>query len=134
MRYLGAILILFFVARAFCCDLDPNSLLKRDLSGRIEFISESEIRYCPDNTCNIYTSRLSSPLLATYVYLHILHESTYSLVYRESFIKRAKEQQEVMKSALHFCKAAYKTSKCVISGMAKYLGIKICFGRYDEGY
>ncbi len=59
--------------------LDTLAILKRNLGAAIEVISEREIRYCPDNTCEVFKMQRSqnSSYLPSFVFLHLFHRSGY---------------------------------------------------------
>lgn len=134
MKLIAWLIVVFVSATAGADELNVRNLLKRDLSDQITFISENEIHYCPDNTCEIYKSNIGGELLATYVYLHIIHLSTYTPIYRKPFINSAKEKEVILNSMNKFCAQGNKTPKCTISGLGAHLNIINCFGRYDEGH
>lgn len=118
--------------------LDVLGLLKRDLGRTIEVISKQEIRYCPDNTCEIIKATKTKHL-PEFLYLFLFHESDYiylgeSFDGQKPFRVAAVEEPKVRKLVESYCPSAAKTPKCILKGMRSSLGIKSCFGRYDEGY
>lgn len=140
MRTLFVAVFSFFIVGLAQADAaDPLQLLKRDLGQSIEVVSKHEIRYCPDNTCEIIKSKKPTNLLPAFLYLYLFHESGYaelgkSFNSQKPFRKAAVEEPQVRKAVESFCPAAEKTPKCILQGMRSSLGIKSCFGRYDEGY
>jgi hypothetical protein len=139
LTFLVGVLAIAGVARA--AELDVLALLKRNLGASVEVISEREIRYCPDNTCTIYRIKDlgKAAYLATFVYLHLFHESDY-IYLREAvgpyrpFRETGKDQEpSVRKQAEGFCVEATKSPACVLRGMREALGISVTSGRYDEG-
>jgi len=119
--------------------LSPPELLQRDLGESIEFISNTEIRYCPDNTCAIYKSTKNHIHLATYVYLHLFHKSSYIYLNKnfsgnKAFRSLAKEEPAITKSVENICKSKNKTITCILLSIEQKSGIKQCSGRYDEGH
>jgi hypothetical protein len=140
VRALSIAVFYFFVAGFAHADaIDSLALLKRDLGQSIEVVSKHEIRYCPDNTCEIIKSQKPTNLLPAFLYLYLFHESGYvelgkSFNDQKPFREAAAEEPQVRKSVERFCPSAEKTPKCILQGMRSNLGIKSCFGRYDEGY
>jgi len=137
MRSLTIAISLFLAAGLAHAETpDVLRLLKRDLGDSIEVVSKNEIRYCPDNTCDIIKSKTSTNLLPEFLYLYLFHESGYTYL-GTSFdnqkpFRAAVEEPQVRKKVEKFCGAAEKTPKCILQGMRSSLGIKSCFGRYDE--
>jgi len=132
---------LSIVSFAQAADVDPLALLKRDLGDSIEVISGQEIRYCPDNTCDIFRIKDSkqADYLPYFVYLYLFHESGY-IYLKEPFAgsrpfrEVAKAQEpSVRKKVEDFCKKTPKTPGCILEGMQTSLRISVSFGRYDEG-
>jgi len=116
---------------------DALALLKRDLGTSIQ-VSPAEVRFCPDNTCDIYSAAAPSSGLATFVYLHLFHESDYSSLEHAvggeaAFRDLAVEEPIVRASAASFCPKPNSSPRCILDGMRSQLGIKVCSGRYDEG-
>ena len=113
-------------------------LLKRDLKGAIESPSVAEIRYCPDNTCEIFRAGAQNTWLPTFVYLHLFHESGYIYLSEpigpnKPFRKVAKEEPAIRASANQYCAEQTKTPACILRGMRAALKIEECRGGYDEG-
>ncbi len=78
MRSLSIAAFLFLIAGVSHADTpDVLRLLKRDLGQSIEVVSKREIRYCPDNTCEIIKSQKPTNLLPEFLYLYLFHESGY---------------------------------------------------------
>lgn len=140
MRSLSIAAFLFLVAGFSHADTpDVLRLLKRDLGQSIEVVSKHEIRYCPDNTCEIIKSNKTTNLLPEFLYLYLFHESGYielgkSFNDQKPFREAAVEEPQVRKMVEKFCPTTEKAPKCILQGMRSSLGIKSCFGRYDEGY
>ena len=117
---------------------DAMALLKRDLGPAIEVISAKEIRYCPDNTCDVFRARNQAKEFANLVDLYLFYDSAY-IYLRESiggerpFRSRAVAEPPIRKEAERFCQAAEKSERCIIDGLKRALGIQICFARADEG-
>lgn len=133
MKYIVVILALIVFPTSSVEPIDIYGLLKRDLREEIVMVAENEIRYCPDNTCELYRSQNESILLAAYVYLHIIHSSSYTPIYRNNFILAAKEQEAVLKSVESFCSSNIKSVSCVLEGISSTIIVQLGFGRYDEG-
>ncbi len=139
MRYFWVFgLLLCFVASANAAEPDALSLLKRDLGEAIEVHSKNEIRYCPDNTCEIYKAAKPNQDLAAFVYLHLFYESGYYYLShavgdKKAFRQSAIEEPKVRAKLASYCPSAAKEPSCVLKNMKKKLGIKVCQGRYDEG-
>ena len=128
---------------AFAQAAEPDSLvlLKRDLGNSIQVISVREIRYCPDNTCEIY--RIKDPKKAvhfpSFVYLHLFHQSDY-IYLKESvggsrpFRQIAMDTEPLVRKPVEsFCIEAAKTPSCILGGLKAALGVSVTVGRYDEG-
>jgi len=115
-------------------------LLKEKLGSTIKLIAKNEIRYCPDNTCEIYKAKKQLNYLADYVFLQLFYKSNYVYLDEKSFGVKAfrviakKEETIVFNKVIHFCQLKTKTIDCVLAGMVVYLEISNCFGRFDEGY
>ncbi len=133
--------MILLVPFAQAAEIDSTALLKRDLGNAIEVVSAREIRYCPDNTCEIYRvkSAKSVTRLPSFVYLHLFHQSDYiylkasegnSRPFREIAIA---DESSIRKKVENFCRRTKKTPSCVIAGMKKSLGVIVTKGRYDEG-
>ncbi|MDH2915821.1 MAG: hypothetical protein PXX77_02990 [Gallionella sp.] len=132
-------LLLGLVTSAIAAEPDALALLKRDLGEAIEVHSKSEIRYCPDNTCEIYKATKANQDLAAFVYLHLFYESGYYYLShtvgdKKAFRQSAIEEPKVRAKVASCCPSAAKEPSCVLKNMKKKLGIKICQGRYDEGH
>ncbi len=130
-------LMLFFSSFAIASNIDSLSLLKRELGDNIEVHSEGEIRYCPDNTCEIFKTKKPTLDLASFVYLYLYHISEYvylneSIDGLNAFRKNTLEESKIKKSMLNYCVNEKKSVECVLNGMKQTLGISLCFGRYDE--
>ncbi len=139
MKGIIYILTILFSSSVYPNTLSPLELLERDLGERIKVISSSEIRFCPDNTCTIYKSTIKHNHLATYVYLHLFHESTYiylneNISGNKAFRTLAKEEPIIRKGIENICKSSTKSISCILSSLKQESGIKQCSGRYDEGY
>jgi len=117
------------------------ALLKRDLGLAIEVISDREIRYCPDNTCDIYRIKDSknARYLPGFAYLYLFHQGGHIYLKEpvggsRPFRELAKATEPSVRKQLEsFCKEGAKTPACILEGMKKTLGIIVTFGRYDEG-
>ena len=127
-------LTIFISSIASAGDYDVVDLLKRDLGEQINFVSLSEIHYCPDNTCSIYKASKKLELLPTYVYLHIIHASGYTSIYRKPFIESAKESTEILNQSKQYCLETDMSAQCILNGIATNIEATECSGRYDEGY
>ncbi len=140
MRYIIA--LFYFVAfqsPVYAGEDKTLKLLLRDLGDALEIHGENEIRYCPDNTCDLYKIKNNHPDFSIFIYLHLFHESGYiylneSIGGYKAFRKIAVEEPDIRASAAHYCKAKPVKPKCILKGMRKKLGISVGFGRYDEGY
>jgi hypothetical protein len=118
--------------------LNVLHLLKRDLGNSIEVVSSREIRYCPDNTCEIVKAKRQVKLLPEFLYLSLFHESGYvelgkSFDGRKPFREAAIEESEVRKKVAMFCPDTDKSPRCILDNMRSRMGIQSCIGRYDEG-
>jgi hypothetical protein len=119
-------------------DLNVLHLLERDLGESIEVVSTREIRYCPDNTCEIVKAKRQAKLLPEFLYLSLFHESTYvelskSYDGRKPFRETAIEEAEVRRKVAMFCPESEKSPRCILDNMRSRMGIQSCLGRYDEG-
>lgn len=142
MKVISAFVAMFVLNSPIKAEaLDALIILKRDLGAAIEVISEGEIRYCPDNTCEIFrmqTSRNSS-YLPSFVFLHLFHQSGYiylkeSIGGSQSFLHLAAGNEPAVRAqVIGFCKERNKTVGCILKGMRQKMNIKITSGRYDEG-
>lgn len=133
------IILFFFVSGfAYANDSDTLRLLKRDLGERVEVVSKREIRYCPDNACEVIKSKEPSNLLPEFFYLYLFYESQYvelekSYGGEKSFRETAIEEPDVRKKVEMFCPGTKKSPQCILDSMRSGLGIQVCLGRYDEG-
>lgn len=142
MKVISAFIAMFVLSSPIKAEaLDALIILKRDLGAAIEVISEGEIRYCPDNTCEIFrmqTSRNSS-YLPSFVFLHLFHQSGYiylkeSIGGSQSFLHLAAGNEPAVRAqVIGFCKERNKTVGCILKVMRQKMNIKITSGRYDEG-
>jgi hypothetical protein len=116
-------------------------LLKQHLGSAIEVVSAEDLRYCPDNTCDIFraSSKAGRALLPSFVFLYLFHVSDY-IYLDESFGKDVAfrkaaqhDEVEVRRSVERYCANLDKSPQCILEGMKKQLGISVHFGRYDEG-
>lgn len=122
-------------------ELDALVLLKRYLGRSIEVVSEREIRYCPDNTCDIYRIKDSTRkvYLASFVYLHLFYQSGYIYLSNpagtvQPFRETAKDQEPFIRQKVEiFCREPKKSPVCILQEMKRDLGIVVTSGRYDEG-
>lgn len=138
---LGFFCVLLLCGSVQAGELDALALLKRDLGATIELISKREIRYCPDNTCNIFRVKDSkhAVLLPGFVYLYLFHQSSYiylneSIGGSRPFRELAKGTEALVRKQVEgFCRESKKMPLCVMDGMEKALAITVTFGRYDEG-
>ncbi len=134
---LTIMLILSLSSLADANEMDVASLLKRDLGDAIEVYSDKEVWYCPDNTCEIYSSIKAHPDFPGYVYLHLYHQSGYKYLDLsfgdvKAFRITAVEEPEVRKNLINYCPSSTPDPDCILSGMQKELDVSVCFGRYDE--
>jgi hypothetical protein len=120
---------------------DALGLLKLYLGSSIKVVSKKEIRYCPDNTCDIFRLKdaKGADQLPSFVYLYLFHKSDYVYLKKSfggsaPFREVAKDQEPVIRKQLvSFCKGNVQSAACILEGMQKQLGISVGFGRYDEG-
>lgn len=117
--------------------LDVIHLLKRDLGNSIEVVSSREIRYCPDNTCEIVKAKRQLKLLPEFLYLSLFHESGYVELgkpsdVRKPFREAAIEEPEVRKKVAILCPDTDKSPRCILDNMRSRMGILSCIGRCDE--
>ena len=142
MKTILALLVaLIFGGPAKAAPFDALALLQRDLGTAIEIISEREIRYCPDNTCDIFRIKQTkyALYLPSFVYLFLFHQGNYiylnkSVAGSRPFRELAKNTEPtVRKQVESFCKEDKKTPSCILEGMKKTLDVTVTFGRYDEG-
>jgi hypothetical protein len=120
---------------------DALAVLKAHLGSSIQVISKKEIRYCPDNTCDIF--RLSdvknAAYLPSFVYLYLFHKSSFVYLNQSFngspvFRQVAKDQEPTIRKQLaSFCREDIQQPSCILEGMRNQLGISVGFGRYDEG-
>lgn len=142
MRSIFTLLAVFVISGPiFAAGPDALTLLKRDLGAAIEVISVGEIRYCPDNTCEVFRMQAAqkTSLLPSFVFLYLFHQSSYvylkkSIEGARPFVQTAADNElSVSAQVANFCKNPKKTAECILKGMTKELGIKVTSGRYDEG-
>jgi len=115
--------------------------LQQALGKTIVVTSPQEIRYCPDNTCEIFSVKdaLASSELPGFVFLYLYHRSTYIYLSKSydgsaPFRVTAKAvEANLRQEAETFCRELQKTPACILDGMGKKLGVVVNFGRYDEG-
>ena len=142
MRVALSLLVFAFLgAVAQAAEPDSLALLKRDFGKSIQVILVREIRYCPDNTCEIY--RIKDPKKSVhfpgFVYLHLFHQSDYIYLKESAGGLRPFRQIEkdteplVRKSVEIFCRDTAKTPTCILAGLKSVLGVLVTVGRYDEG-
>lgn len=95
----------------------------------------TEIRYCPDNTCDVILgpNGLSDNVLADFAFLFLSRHSTYTTI--KDFQKSIAEKQisEIVKKYNYLCSEKLLTSKCVLMGIKNKFSIKLMFSRFDEG-
>ena len=132
-------LFLACISSANAGELNALSLLKRDLGESIEVHPKNEIWYCPDSTCEIYKAAKPSQDFPAFVYLHLFYESDYYYLGNQvgdnkAFRQVATEEPEVRAKVTSYCPNVTKSPSCILENMKKKLGIKMCWGRYDEGY
>jgi len=139
MKILAVISIMsLFLTSANTGEPDSLSLLQRDLGDAVELHGDTEIWYCPDNTCEIFRAKNKTPDLSNFVYLYLFHKSTYKYLNKsddgkKAFRETVIEEPEVRKSMESYCTEKEPTAQCILDGMQRTLDISICFGRYDEG-
>jgi hypothetical protein len=115
--------------------------LRKHLNDEIKFISPNEIRYCPDDTCEIFRGNAqgASEVLPVFVFLYLFHESSYIYLAEpvgksEPFRKKVKlVEQKIRRQAESYCSGKIKNAKCILKTMKNKFGIIVTFGRYDEG-
>lgn len=142
MRVALCILVVnVFGSLVHAAEHDALVLLKRDLGKSVVVISKREIRYCPDNTCEIY--RIKDPRksvhFSSFVYLHLFHQGDY--IYLKETVGGARPFRELAKDAEPavrkqvetYCKDVTKTPTCILAGLKSTLGVSVTIGRYDEG-
>ena len=138
MRSFAFAAILVFTFEFAHADGVALQLLQRDLGNSIEVVSKNEIRYCPDNTCEIIKSKKPDNFLPVFLYLYLFHESGYvelgkSYNGKKPFRESAIEESDIRNNASSFCANTHKSPHCILASMRKQLNIQICTGRYDEG-
>ena len=131
-------LIVIAPSIAYATDVNVLELLQRDLGDEILVISKTEIRYCPDNTCEMYLALNAHEDFASYVYLHLFHKSDYLYLNlefnnRQAFKESAIEEPIIRKNVSEYCPSNPTDITCILDTMSKSLGFYNGFGRYDEG-
>jgi hypothetical protein len=122
-------------------ELNALELLKAHLGDAVEVISPRELRYCPDNTCDIFriSREASSGELPSYVFLYLFHVADYAYLDESSpvgvpFRRVAKDDELLIRRSMQsYCRVPDKSPQCILQGMKQQLGISVHFGRYDEG-
>ncbi len=135
---LAFIFTLTLTSLATADEIRVLSLLQRDLGETLKVHSEKEIWYCPDNTCEMYKANKPHPDFPAFVYMHLFHQSEYiylkeSIGGFKAFRETAVEEPIIRTDLSTCCPSNSRATDCIISSMKKELGIKLCFGRYDEG-
>jgi len=120
-------------------ELNALDLLKKHLGDSIEVKSQNEIWYCPDNTCEIYKSKIPSEYFPHFVYLNLFHNPSYIYLNQSfngsvPFVKAAVEEPSIRSMVLNYCSETPLTPKCILEGLTNTFKIEIGNGRYDEGY
>ncbi|WP_127475162.1 hypothetical protein [Sulfurivermis fontis] len=139
MRHFLAFICLAVIQTAsYAANDEVLDLLRRDLGEAIEVEGNNEIRYCPDNTCDLYKITTPHNDFSSFVYLHLFYESGYiylneSFGEDKPFRKVAVEESRIRGAVSHYCQATPVTPKCILKGMQEQLGILVGSGRYDEG-
>jgi hypothetical protein len=139
MKWLILILILALTAPLSTAkETSILTLLKRDLGESIEVKSDTEIWYCPDNTCEIFTVNKFNPNFTTFIYLYLYHQSGYvyltmDLGANKAFRKLAIEEPKIRLKVDSYCPQKIKSPACILKAMKQEMAISVCFGRYDEG-
>ncbi len=138
MRYLKLLVLLSLPLLSYADgSIDAKHLLKRDLGDAIEF-HQSEIQYCPDNTCELFRSK-EQELLPAYVYLYLFHRSgtiylKQSFGGEQAFVELAKEEPQIRELFSQYCKENSNSPNCILDGLGSSIGVELGSAGYDEGY
>jgi hypothetical protein len=141
-RILSLILFLLISgcnSNAYKNNPDAAQLLIQQLGDAIEINKEKNaISYCPDNTCDSFTSKDKSNeslnKLSDFTYIYLLHFSGY--IYLEDFKTSGEEYiSAIMVRNMNTCPDIndIENAKCILRTLAKTYSIEITFIRYDEG-
>ena len=139
-----SIIIVSFIFYPVACGGDYNTAaVLEDLMSddSFEVINSHEIRFCPDNTCEIFRSgqNTTKQQLFDFIFLYLFHLSEYIYLSDESFgktpfkVSGKKFEPKIQSRYKHLCVSDHKDAICVVEAMKKTFGIKVTFGRYDEG-
>lgn len=120
-------------------NLNIESYLNQTLLEQIKF-KHKEIRYCPDNTCEIFRMLEPEPpeIFAGFVFLYLYYKSDYIYLtepydLKTPFRTTAKKfSQKVFSEFSNFCESTNVSPDCIIKSMQEKLGITISFSRCDE--
>ena len=136
------IFIFFFCLLSFQVHSQTNQierLLERDLGKSLEIISNNEVRYCPDNTCELFRIPKAHEDFLSFVYLYLFHSSDY-IYLKKSFGESSKpfrlvavEEPQIRLSKVGYCDNDEKTPSCIIDGIKSKLNISVGVARYDLG-
>jgi hypothetical protein len=131
-KFIPTLLLLAFSAQAETA----NQILSSWLGSSIERISSSEIRYCPDSTCEIFRASSADPDgLELYALLYLLYVSDYYYLtdhHKPTALVENFGAEQLQKLGVN-CPDAEAPQGCVLSGLREQYGVSHFFGRYDEG-
>ena len=142
MKTLFLLTLLLTSFASVSAEQNSYSVLRDLIGDSINYLNNTEIQYCPDNTCEIFRSMEKTTTkenISDYAYLYLLHKSTYiylsnSLHGKSAFHITGKEFGDTLINNLaSYCPTSQITPDCILSGMAQKLKITTHFGRYDEG-
>jgi len=138
-RILPIVCSLFYLNLLFAHTIDSEKVLKRELGDSLEFVSNTEVRFCPVHKCDVY--KISSPNsdFIHYIFLRLFNQKGYltiseSIHNRRKFNENTQKEASILRNQLaHYCLNDPINDNCILRQMEKSLGIKICYGIYDEG-
>lgn len=143
------LIILTFLISFFSCakqpkinsqDNDSMKILEEMFTDNIRFKknnSSISIEYCPDNTCDKFSTTLenSSQKLSDFAYLYLYYVSSY--IYLKKFKNKTgkKYVSGIIKRNSDKCEddSEIDLAKCTLKTLAKDYSIIVTFIRFDEG-
>ncbi len=124
---------------SFAQNINSKEILKKELGDTIEFISETEVRFCPIHKCDVYKITRPNPDFLNFIFLRLFNDSEYLTIDETVQNKRIFHENTLKEAAIlraqlaHYCLSENKTNSCILKQMQEKLGINICYGIYDEG-
>jgi len=95
-----------------------------------------ELRYCPDNTCEVFRSsdEKTAENLADFALLYLWRASEYEALRSWQAGPPSKRVQEILEKHGAACRASSPSSpRCALEYLAKRAAVRVAFGRYDAG-